>query len=643
MSGQYPYAPPPPPPPSAAPASGYSYGQQSYSPVPRGGGSSTPGSGAGRGRAYGHGQGHGRAEYGSPSYGGYGQQDYAHAPAPYSHQPANGYWSGNPASQSGAPLPPNNYHPNYAPQTYAAQPPSTYPSSSYPTGGQRPPYQASYNSPTPEYPAQPWGDAGSPYSSYSNRGGRGGYPQGDRGGHRPDPASSAMRMGYDQSPAHSTQASAGYGQQYPPPSHHPTPAYSAPYSSYPPTTVPAYPGPAPAPAPYGHNAHNSNRGRGRDGFSGHSRGRGGHHNDRNDKFRHKGQRPPHHEHHNAQKSDAMSGKKKKRKTNTLGLTPGDGLDSDKDEADEEKRLAEFLGNDAPVVADIAAYIAERRANFPTKARIQAKKEADEAKRAAAAEVGQEQRPAPKVDKDEEKAEKLRRQLAKVERKLEKRKRETNDEGDEMRVSNADSESSSSSDDEPPETQTTRKDASSFQPPPPIVRADPKAHCKYYATGGHCGKKGKCRFVHDPEMREKALQEQAANGGRMTLRQRLVVNEKEIEDLAIIQSIVNFRESGKMPQPPKPTSTTVISSTCTSPVLTEIPIRQDCPNKRHSAGQTIVPPADADTAPDPPDLVQVKLSWFLNMYKSLPAGFTDVSLIDMQGNTDRDRDERRRRR
>jgi hypothetical protein len=47
-----------------------------------------------------------------------------------------------------------------------------------------------------------------------------------------------------------------------------------------------------------------------------------------------------------QKPDAPSaGKKKKRKTNTLGLTPGD--ESDEDDENEEQRLNEMYGADAP--------------------------------------------------------------------------------------------------------------------------------------------------------------------------------------------------------------------------------------------------------------------------------------------------------
>lgn len=46
-----------------------------------------------------------------------------------------------------------------------------------------------------------------------------------------------------------------------------------------------------------------------------------------------------------QKPDAASaGKKKKRKTNTLGLTPGD---ESEDDLDEEAKLSELIGADAP--------------------------------------------------------------------------------------------------------------------------------------------------------------------------------------------------------------------------------------------------------------------------------------------------------
>lgn len=505
----------------------------------------------------GPGAGRGRGGHHGPAYGSYAQQDYAgHSPTPYANQTPNSYWGSTPPSthppHGSTPLPQSNYHPNYAPQAYATQPHPAYQPSPYPPNPQQP-YPPAYTPGSGEYPPRQWGETSSPYSPYPSRGGRGAF-QGDRGGHRPDHGSGPpIRMGFDQNAGHATQASNGYGQTYPPPpQHHASPAYPVPPYPYapPPMPAPAYSGPASA--PYSSHGH---RGRGRDGSGGNFRGRSHHHNDRGgDKFRHRGQRP-HQDHSNsAQKSDPSSSKKKKRKTNTLGLTPGEGDETGDESGDEEKRLVELLGADAPVVPDLEAWIAERRATFPTQARIQAKKAAEEARRA---EVGEEPKPPTKLDKDEEKAEKLRRQLAKVERKLEKRKREANDEGDEMRVDGADS-SASDSDDGKPETMSTRKPPS-FLPPPPITRADPTNHCKYYSTGGICGKKGKCRFVHDNQVREQALREQAANGGRLTLNQRLLRNDKDQEDLAIVQSIVDLRSSGRLARPEKSTNTKTVPS------------------------------------------------------------------------------------
>lgn len=165
----------------------------------------------------------------------------------------------------------------------------------------------------------------------------------------------------------------------------------------------------------------------------------------------------------------------------------------------------------------------------------------------------------------------------------------------MRIAREESESSSSSDDEPPETLTTKK-PSSYLPPPPITRADPTAHCKYYSTGGVCGKKGKCRFVHDPEIRERALQDQAANGGRITLKQRLLRNEKEIEDLAIIQSIVSLRGTGKMPAAPKPTAKAPGSSSRACFTLPRLPFTFTNTELQNSSGQAIVPASDSSSTP-----------------------------------------------
>lgn len=102
-------------------------------------------------------------------------------------------------------------------------------------------------------------------------------------------------------------------------------------------------------------------------------------------------------------------------------------------------------------------------------------------------------------------------------------------------------SEDSSDDEP-EVMSSRTQTA---PPPPAKKADITRHCKYYSTGGTCGKKGKCRFVHDPQAREAAIKEREANNGRLTIQQRLILNDKDQEDLAVLQSIQYLREKGLM--------------------------------------------------------------------------------------------------
>jgi len=137
---------------------------------------------------------------------------------------------------------------------------------------------------------------------------------------------------------------------------------------------------------------------------------------------------------------------------------------------------------------------------------------------------------------------LRKQLEKVESSI-KRKREQQDEGDEMRDIDLSLSPTSDikSDDETPEVMSTRREANNVPPPP--RKADPTKHCKYFSTGGTCGKRGKCRFVHDPAVREAALREREMNGGRMTLQQRLVLNDKDQEDLAIVETLKYLQDKG----------------------------------------------------------------------------------------------------
>lgn len=191
---------------------------------------------------------------------------------------------------------------------------------------------------------------------------------------------------------------------------------------------------------------------------------------------------------------------------------------------------------------MAAWIAARKANYPTKARVAERKADEDAKKAEQiAAVAAAKAANPKPDPMQEKAEKLRRQLERVERKLEKRKREANDEGDEMRVDDDESDS----DDDAPEALSSKKAQNASASGKPNHRADPTTHCKYYATGGNCGKKEKCRFVHDPVVRASALEERNMNKGRMTLKQRLMLNDKDHEDLQVVKAIVQLRSDGRM--------------------------------------------------------------------------------------------------
>jgi hypothetical protein len=197
--------------------------------------------------------------------------------------------------------------------------------------------------------------------------------------------------------------------------------------------------------------------------------------------------------------------------------------------------------------DIAAWIAERRKNFPSKARADAKRLAP-AKDGSSSRKEMREREA-ELERQQQKAEKLRKQLENLETSI-KRKREQQDEGDEMRAVDASpaSSSDSKSDDERPETLSTREQ---LVIPPAAKKADQTKHCKYFSTGGVCGKKGKCRFVHDPQVRAAALQERERNGGRMTLQQRLILNDKEQEDLTIVKTLAYLQNKGIMQNVPNP--------------------------------------------------------------------------------------------
>lgn len=204
----------------------------------------------------------------------------------------------------------------------------------------------------------------------------------------------------------------------------------------------------------------------------------------------------------------------------------------------------MIGADAPEPSDLAAWVAERKRNFPTKDRVKAKLAVEGDSKGSTNRNGEaKDERALALEKEQQRADKLRRELEKVESSL-KRKREQQDAGDEMRDVAASSSMSPSvkSEDEQPETMSTKPDPNANLPPPP-KKADPTRHCKYYSTGGTCGKKGKCRFVHDPEVREAALKDRELNGGRLTLQQRLTLNDKDQEDLTILKTLAYLKEKG----------------------------------------------------------------------------------------------------
>jgi hypothetical protein len=211
-------------------------------------------------------------------------------------------------------------------------------------------------------------------------------------------------------------------------------------------------------------------------------------------------------------------------------------------------------------SNLDVWLAERKARFPTKARREAAEE--ELKRREQAQDGKskdhhekstkKEEGETKLERQQRKAEKLRVELEKAERKIQdsmsgaKRKRENGDEGDDDRgqVSDEDSDSSGSdSESSKPEAMSSR--STGPMRVPQLPKAQLQRHCKYFSTGGTCGKKGKCRFVHDQEVRNQALKDKEANGGKMTLAQRLILNDTAKDDLTILKSIKYLKEKGLM--------------------------------------------------------------------------------------------------
>ncbi|KAE8444660.1 hypothetical protein EG329_014316 [Mollisiaceae sp. DMI_Dod_QoI] len=628
---QYNFPPPPPPPPGPPPQQQPQYGYAQQPPqyqqqVQRGGGPPRGGRGGNQG---GRGDFHGNAPYNpqnpsagfnahqgptpgyngpngqqnptpyigpqapgpqpqqGPSYGGpqwqndqhnqqHGPPQQQHGPqqhGPQHHNPPQPQQHQPPPMHHGpqpAPLQAQNYHPNYAPQAY--QPPQQYGPQQPPQPFQtsQPPYTHSHSGPPNQHGPPQWNGPPQPNRPpFNNNRGRGGFT-GGRGGHEAPLMGPPIRMGFDnERGGHMAQASNGFPQQYP--NHHTPPApFTQPsYQGYPPQDF-SHGGQRPPldPNPYnsgpnrGRGGNTNFRGRGRGDFQQfRGRGDGRHHSN--------GHRATSENYHKPAGADANGKKKKKRRTNTLGLTPNgvdhEESDDEVDDADEEARLVTLLGPDTPQLpTDLDAWLAERRSRYPTKARreqaaeeLRQRREQNRQKRhndqhgdkTIKKEDGE-----TKLEKQQRKAEKLRLELEKAERKIQeqmsgggKRKRENGDEGDDDRgqVSEAgsDGSSSSESEDSKPEAVSSRQHAPFRVQQPP--KAQLQRHCKYFSTGGTCGKKGKCRFVHDQEVRNQALRDKEANGGKMTLAQRLILNDTAKDDLTILKSIKYLKEKGLM--------------------------------------------------------------------------------------------------
>lgn len=243
--------------------------------------------------------------------------------------------------------------------------------------------------------------------------------------------------------------------------------------------------------------------------------------------------------------------------------------------------------------DLAAWLAERKKKWPTAERVAAREAELAKRRAAAAEQSARDRAKAKKERDElaasaaksaelsetermqRKADKLRKQLERLERDLEdgkksgtKRKRDSNDSGDEgntvkqaggdlvdqviekatasakddVEDSSEDTDESESNDD--PEEQTSHRTGPA-KVQPPSKKNILERQCKYFSTGGVCGKKGKCRFIHDQAVRDAAIREKDLSGGRPTLSQRLVQGEEDKKSLLLIRAIQRLKATGQL--------------------------------------------------------------------------------------------------
>ncbi|KAJ5612637.1 hypothetical protein N7510_005831 [Penicillium lagena] len=557
MSSQgFSFPPPPPPPPPAAaqqpPYNSASHGQQSGRWASRGGGAR-----GGRGRGHGNRRGRGGQDGSRPSA-------YPSNPAGFNnHSPVNYGYPPQPQPTLYMPYP-QSQSPSYQPP----QNPSPYATGAPPQSSSQHSYHiyntSSHPQPTASYPQQP-----AP-----------GYSSGAPTSTSPMQWGVDMQSGYMPTQQAWQARSHGTSDRKPQPHHHHKRDHSAAFGK-PQSTAPRTPAPPPVPS-FGNPLPS---------------------------------KPP-----AVVDATRKLPKKRKRKHNQLGLTPktDEHESSEEDDVDEESKLAAsdaaplqftYKGRTSTLqsATDIAAWIAERRKNFPTQTRVEEKKKvAEEAKsiREAAREAAR-QKTKPAADpvdeamRAQQKAEKLRRNLdreqkrfAKAEAQAEAARRRvealtkatetgmnpevavsehnvgspvdahdatqephdlsglSDDDSDDWTSSSGSSNSSESDSDSAPEEVSARRHQPERVPPPPRDGHKKPTVCRYFGRHGRCNRGDQCKFSHEVAERGGKTKTPTETKGRKGLFQALLERQREDENRLVMEVIMQLGQGGLLEADPE---------------------------------------------------------------------------------------------
>ncbi|KUL85610.1 hypothetical protein ZTR_08912 [Talaromyces verruculosus] len=332
-------------------------------------------------------------------------------------------------------------------------------------------------------------------------------------------------------------------------------------------------------------------------------------------------------------------KKKKRKFNQLGLTPKTEeheSSDEEDDADEESRLASAAGNLAGPLqftfrgrtstlnsaTDIQSWIEERKRRFPTQARIEEKKRAqEEAKRQKELQREEARRKQQELKEQREqarreaqekkdvgsdpmdaalkakaKAEKLRKKLLKEERRLQKAEADaerarlvaeasqqhpltdatsdtkeplapTDTVDENQSIVSESASSDEDSDDDVPEEMSSRRQGPERVPPPPREgQPKPRKPCRDFQRRGKCPRGSHCRYSHDPstEGADKARPTVKPGAGakqpaKRGLFQMLVEQEIQARDRQVMEAISWLGSQGLLEEPELEPATKVFTS------------------------------------------------------------------------------------